>query len=142
MAESLQPLRIFLDSNVLFSASYSERSRFLRLWRLVEVTTLISPYVIGEVRRNARNINQALRLNAILTRTTIVKDGDAAVIPPGTVLVEKDRPILASAIAAGADYLLTGDIGDFSHLYGSRIRGVIIIQPGEFLDANDYRLIP
>jgi hypothetical protein len=58
------------------------------------------------------------------------------------VLVARDRPILASASAAQGDDLLTGDMGDFFHLCGTRIRGVMIVQPAEFLDADDYRLIP
>ena len=42
-------------------------------------------------------------------------------------LAEKDLPILCGAIAARADYLLTGDKKDFGHLAGRTIGGVKIV---------------
>ncbi len=42
-------------------------------------------------------------------------------------LADKDRPILCGAIAARADYLLTGDKRDFGHLFGRTISGVKIV---------------
>ncbi len=42
-------------------------------------------------------------------------------------LPEKDKPILAAAIAAGCAYLLTGDKRDFGHLYGKAVEGVTVI---------------
>ncbi len=42
-------------------------------------------------------------------------------------LADKDRPILCGAIAARADYLLTGDKQDFRHLFGRTISGVKIV---------------
>jgi predicted nucleic acid-binding protein len=55
-------------------------------------------------------------------------------------LVEKDRPILAAAIAASVDYLITGDKSHFGHLYGTRVSGVYVISPADFLGQYEDRL--
>jgi hypothetical protein len=44
--------RVFLDANVLFSASYREDSGLLRLWQLKETELVTSPYALDEARRN------------------------------------------------------------------------------------------
>jgi predicted nucleic acid-binding protein len=52
----------------------------------------------------------------------------------------KDRPILAAAISASLDYLVTGDKHHFAHLYGMAISGVQIINPTDFLSLHEDRL--
>jgi hypothetical protein len=42
-------LRVFLDSNVLFSAAYSESNPFQLFWSIPGVEILTSQYSIGEV---------------------------------------------------------------------------------------------
>src|SRR5690242_4057818 len=42
-----------------------------------------------------------------------------------------DDKYLATALAGGADYLVTGDIGDLLHLH--EYKGVAIVSPKEFL---------
>jgi bifunctional DNA-binding transcriptional regulator/antitoxin component of YhaV-PrlF toxin-antitoxin module len=44
--------RLFLDSNVTFSAAYSPRSLVRDLWALSDVELLTSNYAVAEVRRN------------------------------------------------------------------------------------------
>ena len=39
-------------------------------------------------------------------------------------LPEEDAPILAAAVTAQADVLVTGDRGHFGHLFGRTVRGV------------------
>ena len=50
-------------------------------------------------------------------------------------LAEKDRPILAAAIAGQCHYLVTGDKKDFAHLFGQTIVGVHILAPAELAEA-------
>ena len=133
-------LRVYLDSNVLFSASLNEYSRFLDFWRLREVTPALSHYAIDEVTRNIRLPAHDARLANLLRRTEIVSDSDSRVIPSSVRLVSKDRPILAAAIAASVDYLATGDKNHWSHLYSTTISGVFVIRPGDFLDLYEDRL--
>lgn len=133
-------LRVFLDSNVLISASLKDGSDLLDLWRLRDVTPVISHYVIGEVGRNVKSPDHDARLSMLLARTQIVSDADACVIPSHIRLVSKDQPILAAAIAASVEYLVTGDKRHFSHLYSTKVSGVYVINPADFLALFEDRL--
>ena len=132
-------LRVFLDSNVLFSASLDEGSRFQNFWRIPGVVPVVSQYVVGEVTRNVRLAGHDTRLASLLLRTQIVSDADVRLIPPNVALIAKDQPILAAAIAASVDYLITGDKSHFGRLYGTRVSGVYIISPADFLDQYEDR---
>ena len=136
----LPVLRVYLDSNVLFSASFKEGSDFRDFWRLRDVTPVVSHYAIGEVSRNVRSLGHNARLSELLARTQIVSDADARLIPPYIRVVSKDEPILAAAIAASVDYLVTGDKNHFGHLYSKRVSGVYVINPADFLDMYEDRL--
>jgi len=133
-------LRVYLDSNVLISASLKESSNFLDFWRLRDVTPVISHYVVEEVLRNVRSPGHDSRLSGLLTRTKMLSDADARTIPSHIRPVSKDQPILAAAIAASVDYLATGDKRHFAHLYGARVCGVLIISPADFLALHEDRL--
>jgi len=136
----LSPLTIYLDSNVLFSASYLASSRFLNFWRLAGVTPVTSPYAVAEVWRHIKLSAQGVRFDKLIAATKMVSDADSGFVPESLQLVEKDQPILAAAIAASVDYLVTGDKSHFAHLYGSRVSGVRIISPSEFLGLYEDRL--
>ncbi len=134
-------LRAYLDANVLFSASYSDNNRFLNLWRMHAVTPVSSPYAIFEARSHAHRPGHSERLEVLLAKTQLVSDVDIRFVPSDIVLVPKDRPILAAAIGASVDYLITGDKNDFGHLCGRPILGVKVILPSDFLDMTLDRLI-
>jgi predicted nucleic acid-binding protein len=136
-----EPIRVFLDANVLFSASYSDRNRFLQFWRMEGVTPVTSPYAIGEVRGHLRRPGHFERFEDLAGRTDLVSDVDLRIIPSGVFVVEKDRPILAAAIGAGIDYLVTGDKNHFSHLYDTTVGFVSIMSPTDFLDRFADRVI-
>ena len=133
-------IRVYLDSNVIFSASRDQGSRFLELWRLRGIAVVTSQYVVGEVSRNIKSIGHNQRFESLLAQTEFVSDADVQLIPANVGLVEKDRPILAAAIAASVDYLITGDKSHFGHLYGTRVSGVYVIAPADFLDQYEDRL--
>jgi predicted nucleic acid-binding protein len=122
-----------MDSNVLFSATYIATSPFLNFWKMVNVTPVTCPYAIAEVRRHVVLPPQQPRFDELISRTRLVSDADQAFVPHHVRLVEKDRPILAAAIAASVDYLITGDKSHFSHLYSKRTSHVYVISPGDFL---------
>jgi hypothetical protein len=46
-------------------------------------------------------------------------------LPESIRLQPKDRPILLAAIQGKADFLLTGDVRQFDHLYGRHIEGAL-----------------
>jgi hypothetical protein len=44
-------------------------------------------------------------------------------------LPSNDAPILAAAVQAGVELLVTGDATDFGHLYGKTLRGTEVLTP-------------
>lgn len=118
---------IYLDANIIFSASNPESNlhRFLNV--LAGKHTLVSsPYAMAEAERNvhAKRSQWVATYKAIHNMITVVKDAPLLV---DAGLPDKDKPILGAAIAARCDYLLTGDKRDFGHLYDKQIEGVTVI---------------
>ncbi len=133
--------RIFLDANVLFSASYLENSGLVRLWRLDDAELLSSSYAVEEARRNlALDRPPALvRLERLMPRLTLVNPPREMTLDRRIRLEAKDRPILLAAIHARAGFLLTGDVHHFGHLYGRHIEGVIILRPAQYFARRERR---
>ncbi|MDP9050285.1 MAG: hypothetical protein M3O31_06100 [Acidobacteriota bacterium] len=124
----------------MFSASLKENSRFLRFWRLREVSPVTSRYSIEEITRNLKTAGHELRLANLLTLTEIVSDADIRLIPSYIKIAAKDAPILATSIGASVDYLVTGDTKHFAHLYGKTVSGVHILTSADFIDLHEDRL--
>ncbi len=119
---------IFLDSNIVFSALTPDtQTRFsvAALYNNGHRLT-VSPYVIGEVNSNLPGAAVREQLAEIAPSFAIVPDAPLFHRVP---LSETDKPILAAALASGADFLLTGNIRDFKHLYGTSIEGMAIVSP-------------
>ena len=129
-----------MDSNVIISATRLETSRFLILWQLANVVLVASPYVVKEVLDHVQG-PASLRFETLLKQMERVEDPRSTNIPPDTILVEKDRPILSAALSAHANFLLTGDKNHFGHLYGTSVKETLILPPGTFLEREVNRLI-
>jgi hypothetical protein len=123
-------VKVFLDANVLFSASLpgSRMGGFLRcVGRRAELVS------------SAAAADEALRnLERKLTDAAVVSGGFQTLLRslslcslvvdlPGVELVEKDRHILGAAVGAGCSHLLTGDQRHFKHLFGRAVGGVRIV---------------
>jgi len=131
--------RLFLDANVLFSAAYGS-SGIERLWDLQRsgrCRLLVSRFVIEEARRNLREADQIQRLDARLESTLVVPESPADRCPLD--LPDKDRPVFSAAVAAGASHLITGDRRHFGAFSGSKVAGVMILRPGDYLRARAGR---
>ena len=73
-----------------------------------------------------------LDANVIAGLLLVAEPGQAATQLAATRrLPDKHVPILATAIAARASALVTGDRRDFGHLYGTTIEGVGVLTPAE-----------
>jgi len=48
-------------------------------------------------------------------------------------LPPKDVPILAAAVGARCQVLLTGDVADFGHLIGHEVHGIRVLTPSMLL---------
>ncbi len=126
--------RIFLDTNILFSAVYSEDSDFQKLWLLPHTTLIISTYILEEIRRHVVQPERLNRLRRLLTDIRIVENYEHIRLPDSMAsLRQKDIPVMQAAIAAQATHLITGDAQDFGDYFGMVIEGVEIIRPAEYL---------
>lgn len=131
--------RLFLDANVLYSAARSASSRLRALWDMPDAELLSSPYAVAEALYNIQadcpqRVDDLLRL---VDRMAVSASSTAADVPlPGVSLPEKDRPILAAAIALKASHLLTGDKTHFAGVLGRRVSGVLILMPGQYLRSK------
>jgi predicted nucleic acid-binding protein len=132
-------LGVYIDSNVAFTATLAEGHPFLGFWQMWDVTPAIARYGINEVQRNIRSSSHHERFESLLKRTLIVSDWPPEMVPETVVLVAKDRPILAAAIYASMDYLVTGDKHHFGALYGQTVGNVTIMPPRQFLDMHKER---
>ncbi|MGD0682399.1 MAG: PIN domain-containing protein [Terracidiphilus sp.] len=130
---------IFLDANVLVSAAWKEDSEIAQIWRMEGLRLVTSNYVMGEVQRNLHQITQIERLRCLMRSVQILSFERLPEIPHHFELPEKDRPVLAGAIQAQADLLLSGDKRHFGPLYGKTILGVRITAPTELLDVLRLR---
>jgi len=122
-------MRIFLDANVLFSASLP-RSRMREFLGVLfeRAQCLTNEYAVEEARRNlAAKFPESLKSLEALR-------GKCEIITQLTIVLEvqlplKDVPILGGAVAGQATHLLTGDERDFGRFWGKTIQNVKILSP-------------
>ena len=119
--------RVLLDANILFSCAWREGSGIYKLWERPDVQLVTSPYALKEAESNlaAKRSEALARLIHLASKVEI--SSAAAIITEGHGLPDKDLPILAAAVGAKCDYLVTGDITHFGHLIGGQIQGVRVL---------------
>lgn len=134
-------MRVFLDANVLFSAAYMQAGSPRALFDVARAGACVlvsSAFALEEARRNL----QAKRSDRVAEFERLVKAVAIAAEPSGRTidwalslgLPDKDAPILAAAVEARAQLLVTGDVTHFGHLYGKRHRGIVVLPPAEALE--------
>jgi len=129
-------MRIFLDANVLFSAAKTDGAvrKLLRLLHEARHQCRVDQYVVGEARRNLI-IKGPEVLAAFDTLVASCRMSPVQAIARNTPraaiawLPEKDRPVMAAAILARCDVLLTGDRTHFGTGYGKVFADVAIHSP-------------
>jgi uncharacterized protein len=132
--------RLFLDANVPFSSAYRPEGGVRRLWDLGKVRLATSHYAVQEASRNLDTPEQRHRLRQLLEAVEVVPE---LLLPPDLAasadLPDKDLPILAGALAAGATHLITGDHRHFRRYYGRRLHGVQVMTPAQYLRSHEAR---
>ena len=136
-------LRIFLDANVYFAgcaSSSGASALILQLARRRRIQLVASRLVLKEAERNLRrksSRNSVESFHRFLKATELVmvpSPPDNILAKYETVIHPKDVPVLAAAIAAQVDCLVTLDRRHFlkdsvrAHALGTRI-----LTPGDFL---------
>jgi len=130
--------RLFLDANILFSASYREDAGVAVLWSIENVSLFSSPYAIEEAKRNFVDQAQRKRLERLIPTVHVVQAASAPeAIRREIDLPEKDWPILGGAIAAEATHLITGDLKHFGPYFGKQIHGILVFPPADYLRAKN-----
>ena len=122
-------MRIFLDANILFSATqpHSRMRAFLEVL-FDRADCLTNAYAVEEARRNLElKFPEGLKALERLTRQCEIVS--QLVTGLDVELPLKDMPILGGAIAGHATHLLTGDEKDFGKFWGKMVQGVKIVSP-------------
>lgn len=130
--------RLFLDANILFSASYRPAAGLLQLWKISDAVLCSSRYALEEARINLEDEIQRTQLNKLAEAVHYFEAGQRK-LPRWFLLPEKDRPIMLAAIEARATHLLTGDIRHFGHYFGKKVEGIAILLPREYLRQRANR---
>lgn len=130
-------MRVFLDANILFSAAKSDGAvrALLRLLRERGHECCVDGFVVAEARRNlqAKGPEALDALDALLADLHVADLAWSAQRTAAQAAVawlpEKDRPVLAAAIALRCDALVTGDRTHFGSGYGRAFGGVTVYSP-------------
>jgi predicted nucleic acid-binding protein len=136
---------VFLDSNVILSGLFSERSA-PRI--LLDLLSLGLPFLVGATGRYnlieiERNLKKKMPSLLFLYKSYLPKV-NLKVIPlprPEEVrdfsgkIAEKDIPVLISAIRSKVDYLVTGDKQHFGKMKELDKYPFHVVTPSEFLDS-------
>ncbi|MCL4498271.1 MAG: PIN domain-containing protein [Deltaproteobacteria bacterium] len=138
----MEKLKVFLDSNVIFSAAYSgkEKSRsylFFELQTLNIIKIYISNLVKFESIHNIK-IKKPEKLdflNELLSKADIIEDVDVY-YEFAKNLPENDRIILSSAIYHDIDFFITGNTKDFLTFYNKKLKNTLILTPKDFLELT------
>lgn len=132
-------MKIVADTNILFSAIAGPGLCRELVRQAIENRQLaLSDYIVAELRTVLRRktkwsgteIEELVGFYVTPAATTIVVPAN---VPPAACPDPKDLPVLGTAIAAKAEYLVTGD----RHLLDlKKYRGVRIVSPREFLQIT------
>lgn len=132
---------LFLDANVIFSATISPKGASNGLFRLAEqgyCHLITSPHAMTEVRRNINRKypSHHAQLENLLAELTLTQEAPQEMLSWAlNYLPDKDAPILAAAVAANAKLLVTGDKNHFGTLYGQILRGTKVSTISNAIDT-------
>lgn len=134
-------MNLFLDANIIFSAAHREQGRsqdLVALARGGHCKLITSTHALEEAQRNLalKSDRFERRLAAALAQITVVVEAPPALVEwaQDQGLPLKDAPILAAAVHARADLLVTGDLRDFGPLFGRTMRGTRVVTQASALD--------
>lgn len=99
---------------------------------------MTSAFALEEARRNIamKKPDRLKALEGLIQQIALTAEPTAERIADATKhrLSPKDAPILAAAIVAKVDALITGDRTHFGHLYGTEIEGVTVLTVATVLE--------
>lgn len=140
MTPSHVPPTLFLDANVIFTATITPGGVGRTLFRLQEsrfCTLAASRFVLDEAARNVRlkYPDRAAESIKVLNKLSLSPEPSPEQVTwAATRIHRKDAPVLAAAIGVRADVLVTGDRRHFGALFRKAVGGVVILSPREALE--------
>ena len=139
-------IRVFFDANVIIAASASSKGAARVITRLAkkrgDIAVSATEYAWDEAERNLQQHKPEVLdvFYGLKDSIGILPEPSeglvahvAASLPRKKRLPDKDLPILAGAIFANADWLVTHDEDHFGPLYDETFMGVEILKPGTAL---------
>ena len=132
-------MKVFLDANVLFSASLSAQGTAQALLFVAQSTGAVcvtSDYAFAEAQRNLRvKAAQALPTFELIASLMVrVPEPAAAYVEAARKARIVAAPVLGAALQCRADVFVTGDVRHFGHLFGKRVDGVLVLSLRDALD--------
>jgi len=138
-------MRIFLDANVLFAAAQSPTGRSALLITCAKegrCECITSPHAVTEAQRNleARYPHALERFHAVRSTVQTVQEATTNSVHWALQqgLPKNDAPILAAAVQAKVDVLVTGDKTHFGHLFRKTKKSVKILSLKDTLELLLY----
>jgi predicted nucleic acid-binding protein len=133
-------VRVFLDANILFSASKSNGAVRDLLTRMLGSghEIVVDEYVVAEARRNLvpHGIEAVATLDALLGSVEVAAFQESRLpADVAALLPAKDAPVLAAALRLRCAALVTGDRRHFGALYGTVQRGLAVHSPRSLAEA-------
>ncbi len=139
-----EKIRVFLDSNVLFSIAYTgrENSRSYLIYE-IQSAGILKVYLSGLVCKEAvfnikikkperlNFLNELIKRSKVLDDVLVDTENESV-----SSLPQNDRIILTTAVSNSMDYFITGNIKDFKNFYRKRIGKTLILKPVDFLRRN------
>ena len=136
------PVRVFLDTSVIIAAAISSRGTSRALLNLLSAggcTGFVSDYVLEEVQRNVsrKAPHMVSTMDIIITQAgfTLVTPTLQHIVRAEQYVELKDAPVVAAAVTAGVDALVTLDK---KHLLQREREihetfGIAVVDPGAIL---------
>jgi uncharacterized protein len=133
-------MRVVLDTNILIAAFISPKgfaSRVLDLWIEGEYTLVTSSWQVDEFKRVSRydRVKKRVEPHEIGTFVNVLRDHAIVIenLPSIDVSPDPDdNPMIATALAGGAQYLVSRDKSDVLNL--EIVTGVRILTLREFIE--------
>lgn len=137
-------IKIFLDSNVLFSIAYTgkDKSRSYLIYEIqtlgmlkVYLSKLVCEEALFNIRRKKPDTEELL--NELIDRSEILVDVSADLKhAEARKLPQNDRIILSTGVYNKMDIFVTGNEKDFKNLYHKKVLSTLILRPVDFLNLN------
>ena len=137
---------VFIDTNIWFSAFYKTGtcSQLITKLREKEITIAISELVLAEIINTfQKKLPQALSLVSEylqFLKVLIFRNPEKHKMLMYSKLVDKnDLPILVSAIENKCQYLITGNLKDFTIKKIKKVTNLKVVSPVEMMKIADGR---